>query len=97
RGLGQQVGVEITLAFQSRQLFDHDGIAKAILYPTISLRWIELQDPEISAAYCRAYNRWIIDFCADTVGRLISIAQVSLEDPNKVARRLPTSVIGLVA
>ena len=45
---------------------DGEGLAKAILYPTIGLLWeSEVQDPEISAAYCRAYNRWIVDFCSE--------------------------------
>jgi hypothetical protein len=36
---------------------DQEGLSKAILYPTIGLFWeCEVQDPEISAAYCRAYN-----------------------------------------
>jgi predicted TIM-barrel fold metal-dependent hydrolase len=29
----------------------------------------------------RAYNRWIVDFCSDSGGRLIPIAQLSLGDP----------------
>ena len=37
------------------QLLDREGLAKAILYPTIGLLWeAELMDPELSAAYCRA-------------------------------------------
>lgn len=71
---------------------DQDGIEKAILYPTISLTWVEVTDPEISAAYCRAYNRWIVDFCSDTSGRLIPIAQISLEDPEEAARELERAV-----
>ena len=51
------------------QLLDREGLAKAILYPTLGLLWeAELFDPELSAAYCRAYNRWIADFCRDSGG-----------------------------
>src|SRR5713101_4285646 len=40
------------------QLLDQEGLAAAILYPTISLAWeCEVEDIEISSAYCRAYNR----------------------------------------
>jgi predicted TIM-barrel fold metal-dependent hydrolase len=63
------------------QLLDQDGIDKAILYPTIGLLWeAEVEDPEITNAYCRAYNRWIADFCRDSGGRLIPIAHLSLSD-----------------
>ena len=31
-------------------------------------------------AYCRAYNRWIADFCRDSGGRLIPIAHISMGD-----------------
>src|SRR5215472_9627393 len=63
------------------QLLDQDGIDKAILYPTIGLLWeAEVEDAELSAAYCRAYNRWIADFCRDSGGRLIPIAHLSLLD-----------------
>ena len=27
-------------------------------------------------AYARAYNRWIVDFCADSGGRLLPVAAV---------------------
>jgi len=63
------------------QLLDREGIDKAILYPTIGILWeAEVEDPELSAAYCRAYNRWIADFCRDSGGRLIPIAHLSLLD-----------------
>src|SRR4029077_2130180 len=64
------------------ELLDREGLAKAILYPTLGLLWeAELFDPELSGAYCRAYNRWIADFCRDSRGRLIPIAHLSLGDP----------------
>ena len=63
------------------KLLDKDGIDKAILYPTIGLLWeAEVEDPELTNAYCRAYNRWIADFCRDSGGRLIPIAHLSLLD-----------------
>src|SRR5262249_7252450 len=55
------------------QLLDREGLAKAVLYPTLGLLWeAELFDADLSSAYCRAYNRWIADFCRDSGGRLIS-------------------------
>jgi hypothetical protein len=64
------------------QLLDREGLATAILYPTLGLLWeAELFDAKLSAAYCRAYNRWIADFCRDSGGRLVPIAHLSLGDP----------------
>src|ERR1041384_107821 len=41
---------------------EREGMSKAILYPTIGILWeSEVTDPEIAGAYCRAYNRWIVD------------------------------------
>src|SRR6516162_4136960 len=75
------------------QLLDREGMAKAVLYPTIGLLWeCETMDPELSGAYCRAYNRWIADFCRDSGGRLIPIAHLSLGDPGEAARELERAV-----
>lgn len=68
------------------QRLDQEGLAKAVLYPTLGILWEpEIQDAEIAAAYTRAYNRWIMDFCADSAGRLVPIAHISLSDPAMAA------------
>jgi uncharacterized protein len=75
------------------KLLDQEAMAKAILYPTIGLLWeAELFDAELSSAYCRAYNRWIADFCRDSGGRLIPIAHLSLGDPEEAAREFERAV-----
>ena len=59
----------------------------AFLYPTLGVLWeAECTDAEIAQAYTRAYNRWIVDFCADSGGRLIPIAHLSLGDPGRRRR-----------
>ena len=69
------------------------GLDAAVLYPTLGILWeAELSDVELSQAYCRAYNRWIADFCRDSKGRLIPIAHLSLGDPAAAARELERSV-----
>jgi hypothetical protein len=56
---------------------DEEGLDRSVLYPTLGLTWeIETTDAELSAAYCRAYNRWIVEFCADSGGRLVPIAHI---------------------
>lgn len=62
-------------------LMDQENLDCTLLYPTIGLLWeVELTDAELSLAYCRAYNRWIADFCRDSGGRLVPIAQLTLLD-----------------
>jgi predicted TIM-barrel fold metal-dependent hydrolase len=75
------------------QRLDQENLAAAFLYPTLGVLWeAECGDAEIAQAYTRAYNRWIIDFCADSGGRLIPIAHLSLGDPDAAARELVRAV-----
>ncbi len=75
------------------ELLDREGLAKAILYPSLGLVWeCELEDPELHMAYARAYNRWICEFCSDTGGRLVAIAHISLAEPVEAAAELERSV-----
>src|SRR5215470_14894049 len=60
------------------QLLDREGIAKAVLYPTLGLLW----EAELFDA----------DFCRDSRGRLIPIAHLSLGDPGEAARELERAV-----
>jgi len=72
---------------------EREGMSKAILYPTIGILWeSEVKDPEIAGAYCRAYNRWIVDFCSDSGGRLVPIAHITLGDVEESARELERAV-----
>ena len=62
-------------------LMAQENLSHSLLYPTIGLLWeVELTDPELSLANCRAYNRWIADFCRDSGGKLVPIAQLTLLD-----------------
>lgn len=76
------------------QLLDYEGLVKAVIYPTISLEWeTEVTDLDLAMAYCRAYNRWVVDFCSDSSGRLIPIAHISLgEDGTTAAQELERAV-----
>ena len=72
---------------------DAEGLAAAFLYPTMSLLWeTETEDPELAQAYTRAYNRYIVDFCSESHGRLIPIAHLSLGDPAAAAVELERAV-----
>lgn len=71
------------------QRLDMENIERAFLYPTLGIFYIsECDDEDLTQAYLRAYNRWIVDFCSDSGGRLIPIAQLSLGDPEAAEREL---------
>ena len=42
---------------------DLDGIDAAFLYPSVGLFSGAIKDPALAAAVCRAYNRWLADYC----------------------------------
>lgn len=80
-------------AGQRVQLLDQENLQRSLLYPTIGLLWeAEVDDPEITLAFCRAYNRWIADFCRDSGGRLVPIAHLTLTDPAGSAIELERAV-----
>ena len=80
-------------ATERLSLLDQENLDASLLYPTLGLLWeTELTDPELSLAYCRAYNRWIADFCRNTGGRLVPIAQLTLLDPEGSAAELERAV-----
>ena len=71
------------------QRLDLEGIERVLLYPTLGVLWeCECEDLDLTQAYVRAYNRWIIDFCSDSGGRLIPIAQLSLGIPEAAEAEL---------
>jgi predicted TIM-barrel fold metal-dependent hydrolase len=75
------------------QMLKQENLEASLLYPTIGLLWeVELEDPELSLAYARAYNRWIADFCRKSSGRLVPIAQLTLLDPEGSAAELERAV-----
>ena len=81
------------IASERVELADRENLDKVLLYPTLGLLWeSEVDDPEISLAYQRAYNRWIADFCRDSGGRLVPIAHLTLLDIEGSATELERAV-----
>ncbi len=73
-------------------VLDAENIDIAFLYTTVGLLWeAEVDDPELSQAYTKAYNRWICEFCADEP-RLVPTAHLSLSDPVAAAKELERAV-----
>ena len=72
---------------------DGENLSKAILYPTLGLLWeAEVEDPILAQAYCRSYNRWIVDMCKDGAGKLFPIAHISLADVDLATAELKRAV-----
>jgi predicted TIM-barrel fold metal-dependent hydrolase len=74
-------------------LLDREQISHAVLYPSLGLQWeAEVPDAEYAIAHCRAYNRWIEEFCAGSGGRLMAVAHLSLGDAAAAAAELRRAV-----
>ena len=58
---------------------DADGIDAAFLYPSLGLFAGAIHDPELAAAVCRAYNRWLADYCRPYPDRLFGVAMLPLQ------------------
>lgn len=60
---------------------DEQGIDKTLIYPSAGLIWgSTVKDIKLNAAYARAYNNWVTDFCAVNPSRLIPVALVPVLD-----------------
>ncbi len=71
------------------QRLDLENIERVVLYPSLSVLWVaEVEDESVVQPNLRAYNRWIVDFCSDSDGRLIPVAQLSLGDPEAAEAEL---------
>lgn len=75
------------------QRLDKENLRAAIIYPSIDLSWeTECEDVDYAQAMTRAYNRWIVDWCSESRGRLIPVAHLSLGDPAAAAAELERAV-----
>src|SRR5213079_3230516 len=58
---------------------DADGIDAAFLYPSLGLFAGAVEDPGLAAAMCRAYNRWLADYCQPYPERLFGVAMLPMQ------------------
>ena len=58
---------------------DLDGIDAAFLYPSTGLFAGAVHDPELAGAMCRAYNRWLADYCKPYPDRLFGMAMLPMQ------------------
>jgi predicted TIM-barrel fold metal-dependent hydrolase len=69
-------------------MYDDWGVTAGVVFPTIGILPFPCDDPELSSAYCRAYNRWQAEFAAGAGGRVLPIAHVNLADIDEAVREL---------
>src|SRR5690242_3877263 len=67
---------------------DVEGIAQAVLYPTMLLGLPGLDDAEFAEAQANAYNAWIADYCGPAPRRLFAAAVVPTQDVERAVRTL---------
>ena len=73
-----------------------EGIDQALLFPSAHLLAGDVNDPQIAAETCRAYNDWMSDFCKHDPNRLFGMGLVPMQNIElaiKEAKRLQS--IGL--
>jgi predicted TIM-barrel fold metal-dependent hydrolase len=70
------------------EAMDKVGIDLMVLYPTAGLYTNQAPKTraDVAAAYRRAYNNWLYDFCSEGAGRLIGAGAVDLRDPELAAQ-----------
>src|SRR3954469_7979309 len=69
-------------------MYDDWGVTAGVVFPTIGILPFPCDDPELSSAYCRAYNPWQAEFAAGAGGRVLPIAHVNLADIDEAVREL---------
>lgn len=62
-----------------------DGVDAEVLYPTVSMSLYHCPDRELLMAMFKAYNDWMVDFCATKPNQLVGVGVVSLDDMQAVA------------
>jgi len=67
---------------------DLEGIAVAVLYPSIGLNFWAIEDAAAAVALARAYNDWLADYCAADRRRLVGAAMLPFQDPPAAAAEL---------
>jgi predicted TIM-barrel fold metal-dependent hydrolase len=66
------------------------GIEHMIVYPTVCLYTtaVPILSAATAAAYRRAYNRWLGDFCAEAGGKVIGATSIDFRDPVEAANEV---------
>jgi predicted TIM-barrel fold metal-dependent hydrolase len=71
---------------------DAEGIAVAVLFPSIGLYVSDATDAALMDALCRAYNDWLASYCRAAPERLVGVALLPLLDVAASVRELERAV-----
>lgn len=67
---------------------DAEGIDAAFLYPSLGLLVGGIKAPDLAAAVCRAYNRWLADYCRPYRDRLFGAAMLPMQSVEMAVQEL---------
>ncbi|MEY2421187.1 MAG: hypothetical protein QOI95_1254 [Acidimicrobiaceae bacterium] len=67
---------------------DTDGVSAEVLYPSIGMRLAQSKDRDYQLACIRAYNDWLLDYCAGGKGRLVGLALIPTIDPEAAVEEI---------
>jgi predicted TIM-barrel fold metal-dependent hydrolase len=67
---------------------DLEGIDVAVLYPSMGLNFWGIEDPVAAVVLARAYNDWLADYCRTDPRRLVGVAMLAFQDPERAAEEL---------
>ncbi|MGH7966216.1 MAG: amidohydrolase family protein, partial [Candidatus Binatia bacterium] len=71
---------------------DAEGIDAAFLYPSLGLLVGGIKAPDLAAAVCRAYNRWLADYCRPYRDRLFGAAMLPMQSVEMAVQELRYAV-----
>jgi predicted TIM-barrel fold metal-dependent hydrolase len=75
---------------------DADGVSAEVLYPSVGMALAQSRDRDYQLACIRAYNDWLIEYCAAGQGRLVGLAMIPAIDVDAaVAEVARTHAAGL--
>lgn len=60
----------------TRADLDGLGIDRAVFFPTSASSYVAIDEAPYEAALCRAYNRWVGDFCAGRPGEFFAVGLI---------------------
>ena len=61
------------------KVMDEEGLAAALMFPSLHLLSGDIADPDVAAANARGYNRWMSDFVSENPDRLYGVGVTPLQ------------------
>jgi predicted TIM-barrel fold metal-dependent hydrolase len=58
-----------------------DGVGAEVLYPTLGLAILSIEDPQLQEDCCHVYNKWLVEYCSVDPDRLVGIGLIPCYRP----------------